>query len=76
VQQASVGHRRHWQDCIHVAAGAIRPFDVATFHSVKGAAMKRFTENAALLLIDIQKGVDALEHWGGPSGRRNNPGAE
>jgi len=38
--------------------------------------MKRFTENAALLLIDIQKGVDALEHWGGPSGRRNNPGAE
>jgi len=38
--------------------------------------MKRFTENTALLLIDIQKGVDVLEHWGGPSGRRNNPGAE
>jgi hypothetical protein len=38
--------------------------------------MKRFTENTALLLIDIQKGVGVLEHWGGPSGRRNNPGAE
>ncbi len=38
--------------------------------------MKRFTENTALLLVDIQKGVDVLEHWGGPSGRRNNPGAE
>jgi len=38
--------------------------------------MKRFRENTALLLIDIQKGVDVLEHWGGPKGRRNNPGAE
>lgn len=38
--------------------------------------MKQFTESTALLLIDIQKGVDVLEHWGGPSGRRNNPGAE
>ncbi|RLA28649.1 MAG: cysteine hydrolase [Gammaproteobacteria bacterium] len=38
--------------------------------------MKRFTENTALLLIDIQKGVDVLEHWGGQTGRRNNPGAE
>ncbi len=30
----------------------------------------------ALLLIDVQVGVDVLEHWGGPSGRRNNPDAE
>jgi hypothetical protein len=33
-------------------------------------------ERTALLLIDVQKGVDVLEHWGGPSGRRNNPDAE
>jgi len=27
-------------------------------------------------LIDVQKGVDVLEHWGGPTGRRNNLDAE
>lgn len=32
--------------------------------------------NTALLLIDVQVGVDVLEHWGGPNGRRNNPDAE
>jgi len=32
--------------------------------------------DTALLLIDVQVGVDALEHWGGVNGRRNNPTAE
>jgi len=36
----------------------------------------RFGDDTALLLIDVQKGVDVLEHWGGPSARRNNPDAE
>lgn len=36
----------------------------------------RFGPETALLLIDVQVGVDALEHWGGPTGRRNNPNAE
>ncbi|MGB3736378.1 MAG: isochorismatase family protein [Ilumatobacter sp.] len=35
-----------------------------------------FGADTALLLIDVQVGVDALEHWGGPTGRRNNPDAE
>lgn len=38
--------------------------------------IKRFGSETALLLIDAQKGVNVLEHWGGPDGRRNNPGAE
>ncbi|MFT7672061.1 MAG: nicotinamidase-related amidase [Gammaproteobacteria bacterium] len=36
----------------------------------------RFGSNTALLLIDVQKGVNVLNHWGGPTGRRNNPEAE
>jgi len=36
----------------------------------------KFGSEAALLLIDVQKGVDVLEHWGGQNGRRNNPDAE
>lgn len=36
----------------------------------------RFDRRTALLLIDVQDGVNVLEHWGGPTGRRNNPGAE
>lgn len=36
----------------------------------------RFGSETALLLIDVQEGVDVLDHWGGPTGRRNNPGAE
>lgn len=36
----------------------------------------KFDAGTALLLIDVQKGVDVLEHWGGPTGRRNNPAAE
>ena len=38
--------------------------------------IKQFKQNTALLLIDVQQGVDVLEHWGGASGRRNNPDAE
>ncbi len=38
--------------------------------------IKRFDAVTALLLIDVQKGVDVLDHWGGPNGRRNNPHAE
>ena len=36
----------------------------------------RFAGETALLLIDVQVGVDDLAHWGGPNGRRNNPDAE
>ncbi len=38
--------------------------------------IQRFGPDTALLLIDVQKGVNVLEHWGGPTGRRNNPDAE
>jgi nicotinamidase-related amidase len=38
--------------------------------------IKRFQKDAALLLIDVQKGVNILKHWGGHTGRRNNLGAE
>ena len=36
----------------------------------------KFEKDTALLLIDVQVGVDVLSHWGGPTGRRNNPDAE
>ena len=36
----------------------------------------RFGADTALLLIDVQNGVDDVQHWGGPTGRRNNPDAE
>jgi len=36
----------------------------------------RFGAESALLVIDAQKGVNVLTHWGGPTGRRNNPRAE
>lgn len=36
----------------------------------------KFDAVTALLLIDVQKGVDVLHHWGGRNGRRNNPQAE
>jgi nicotinamidase-related amidase len=36
----------------------------------------RFGADTGLLLIDVQVGVDVLDHWGGPTGRRNNPAAE
>jgi nicotinamidase-related amidase len=35
-----------------------------------------FGPDTALLLVDVQVGVDVLEHWGGPTGRRNNSDAE
>ena len=38
--------------------------------------INQFGSDTALLLIDVQQGVDVLEHWGGPTGRRNNPDAE
>lgn len=38
--------------------------------------IRRFEQDTALLLIDVQRGVDVLEYWGGRTGRRNNPGAE
>lgn len=38
--------------------------------------ISRFGKDSALLLIDVQQGVDVLDHWGGPTGRRNNPQAE
>ena len=36
----------------------------------------RFDKHTALLLIDVQQGVNDLAYYGGPTGRRNNPGAE
>lgn len=38
--------------------------------------ISRFDASTALLLIDTQVGVNELTHWGGPTGRRNNPEAE
>lgn len=38
--------------------------------------IKRFGDDAALLVIDVQQGVEDLVYYGGPHGRRNNPDAE
>lgn len=38
--------------------------------------IRKFDKDTALLLVDVQKGVDDLLHWGGARGRRNNPQAE
>lgn len=38
--------------------------------------IRKFGNNTALLVIDAQKGINDLQHWGGVNGRRNNPGAE
>ena len=38
--------------------------------------INQFSKDSCLLLIDVQKGVDVLSHWGGENGRRNNPEAE
>ena len=38
--------------------------------------INQFSNDSCLLLIDVQKGVDVLSHWGGKTGRRNNPEAE
>ena len=36
----------------------------------------RFDRQVALIIVDVQVGIDDAEHWGGPTGRRNNPDAE
>jgi len=36
----------------------------------------QFGSDSCLLLIDVQTGVNVLQHWGGKNGRRNNPAAE
>jgi nicotinamidase-related amidase len=41
-----------------------------------GQMIRRFGAETGLLLVDLQVGVDVLEHWGGPTGGRNNPDAE
>lgn len=38
--------------------------------------INQFDASTCLLLIDVQTGVNVFEHWGGPTGRRNNPDAE
>jgi nicotinamidase-related amidase len=38
--------------------------------------ISQFGRETALLVIDAQRGIDALQHWGGPTGRRNNSDAE
>lgn len=35
--------------------------------------IRQFSNDTALLLIDTQTGVHDLTHWGGPTGRMNNP---
>ncbi|MEJ8851284.1 cysteine hydrolase family protein [Variovorax rhizosphaerae] len=45
-------------------------------HATAFSMINRFSPDTALLLIDVQKGVNDLTHWGGPTGRRNNPQAE
>jgi nicotinamidase-related amidase len=36
----------------------------------------KFGNDSCLLFIDVQLGVNVLQHWGGVNGRRNNPDAE
>lgn len=36
----------------------------------------QFGSDCCLLLIDVQTGVNVFQHWGGETGRRNNPDAE
>ena len=36
----------------------------------------KFGNDSCLLFIDVQVGVNVLQHWGGEDGRRNNPDAE
>ena len=44
---------------------------------LKGFEMiRQFDSSTALLLIDVQKGVNDTAYYGGPTGRRNNLGAE
>lgn len=38
--------------------------------------IRKFDDTTALLLIDVQKGVNDTRYYGGKNGRRNNPEAE
>jgi nicotinamidase-related amidase len=38
--------------------------------------IRKFDGDSALVVIDVQQGVNLLQHWGGKTGRRNNPAAE
>ena len=38
--------------------------------------INKFGRETALLVIDAQKGINDLKHWGGVNARRNNPDAE
>ena len=38
--------------------------------------IEKFDQSTALLLVDVQKGVNDVKYYGGPSGKRNNDSAE
>jgi len=38
--------------------------------------IEKFDDTTALLLVDVQKGVNEVKYYGGPSGKRNNHSAE
>ena len=38
--------------------------------------IRKFDSDSALVVIDVQQGVNQLQHWGGKTGRRNNLAAE
>ena len=38
--------------------------------------IRKFDSSTALLLVDVQKGVNDTRYYGGATGRRNNPAAE
>lgn len=38
--------------------------------------IEKFDDTTALLLVDVQKGVNEVKYYGGPSGKRNNHIAE
>ena len=38
--------------------------------------IEKFDNSTALLLVDVQRGVNDVKYYGGPSGERNNNSAE
>jgi len=38
--------------------------------------IEKFDKSTVLLLVDVQKGVNDVKYYGGPSGKRNNDSAE
>ena len=38
--------------------------------------IEKFDKSTALLLVDVQEGVNYVKYYGGPSGKRNNDNAE